>query len=79
MSNTYRKDRTGKKFKESLKKRNAIYKCRCEYCTGVSKNLMCEKIAKKELKQQIKIDEYNFKQTGQYIEDEDDPYFKKHS
>ena len=53
MSNTYRKDRNDKKYKESLKKKEARYKCRCEYCTGVSKNLICEKIAEKELKRQI--------------------------
>ena len=53
MSRTIRRDRTGKKYKESLKKKEARYKCRCEYCTGVSKNLICEKIAEKELKRQI--------------------------
>ena len=71
MSNTYRKDRNDKKYKESLKKKEARYKCRCEYCTGVSKNLICEKIAEKELKKQIELDEYNFKQSVEYIEDED--------
>ena len=50
MSNTFRKDRNGKVYKESLKKKEARYKCRCEYCSGVSKNLTCEKIAEKELK-----------------------------
>jgi len=59
MSNTYRKDRNGKKYKESLKKKEARYKCRCEYCTGVSKNLICEKIAEKELKRQIKNETEN--------------------
>ena len=54
MARTIRRDRTGKKYKESLKKKEARYKCRCEYCTGVSKNLICEKIAEKELKRQIK-------------------------
>ena len=71
MSRTIRKDRNGKKYKESLKKKEARYKCRCEYCTGVSKNLICEKIAEKELKKQIELDEYNFKQSVEYIEDED--------
>lgn len=75
MSNTYRKDRNGNTFKESLKKREAHYKCRCEYCTGASKNLTCDKILEKELKKQLKLDEYNFKQSGEYIEDVDDPYF----
>ena len=54
MSRTIRRDRTGKRYKESLKKKEARYKCRCGYCTGVSKNLICEKIAEKELKRQIK-------------------------
>ena len=54
MANTLRRDSTGKKYKESLKKKEARYKCRCGYCTGVSKNLICEKIAEKELKRQIK-------------------------
>ena len=45
MSNTTRKDRNGKVYKESLKKKEARYKCRCEYCSGASKNLTCEKIA----------------------------------
>ena len=53
MANTLRRDRTGKRYKESLKKKEARYKCRCEYCTGVSKNLICEKIADEELKRQI--------------------------
>ena len=59
MSRTIRKDRNGKRYKESLKKKEAQYKCRCEYCTGVSKNLICEKIAKKELKNQIKDETEN--------------------
>ena len=59
MSNTYRKDRNGRRYKESLKKKEARYKCRCEYCTGVSKNLICEKIADKELKNQIKDETEN--------------------
>ena len=59
MARTIRRDRTGKRYKESLKKKEARYKCRCEYCTGVSKNLICEKIAKKELKRQIKDETEN--------------------
>ena len=70
MSRTIRKDRNGKRYKESLKKKEARYKCRCGYCTGVDKNNLCEKIAEKELKEQIGLDEYNFKQSGEYIEDE---------
>lgn len=70
MARTIRKDRNGKRYKESLKKKEARYKCRCGYCTGVDKNNLCEKIAEKELKRQIELDEYNFKQSGEYIENE---------
>lgn len=70
MSRTIRRDRNGKRYKESLKKKEARYKCRCEYCTGVDKNNLCEKIAEKELKEQLKIDEYNFDKEGKYIDDE---------
>ena len=70
MANTLRRDRTGKRYKESLKKKEARYKCRCKYCTGVDKNNLCEKIAEKELKEQLKIDEYNFDKEGKYIDDE---------
>lgn len=70
MANTLRRDRTGKRYKESLKKKEARYKCRCGYCTGVDKNNLCEKIAEKELKEQLKIDEYNFDKEGKYIDDE---------
>lgn len=59
MARTIRKDRNGKRYKESLKKKEARYKCRCEYCTGVSKNLICEKIADEELKRQIKNETEN--------------------
>lgn len=57
MANTLRRDRTGKRYKESLKKKEARYKCRCEYCTGADKNNLCEKIADKELKEQFKNNE----------------------
>ena len=62
MSNTTRKDRNGKVYKESLKKKEARYKCRCEYCSGASKNLT-DKIAEKELKTELKSD-------GNYYDDE---------
>ena len=75
MSNTIRKDKNGKKHKESLLKHNARYKCRCERCTGIDTIDLQDKIAEKELKQQIKTDEYNFKQNGEFIEDIDDPYY----
>jgi hypothetical protein len=40
-----------------------------------AKRDLIDKIAKKELKQQIKTDEYNFKLNGEFIEDIDDPYY----
>ena len=46
MSNTIRKDKNGKEYKESLKKREA--RCRCEYYLG--KKDVIEKIAEKEMK-----------------------------
>ncbi len=67
MANTLRRDKAGKRYKESLKKKEARYKCRCEYCTGVDKNNLCEKIAEKELKEELKIDEYSFDKEGKYI------------
>ena len=70
MSRTIRKDRTGKRYKESLKKKEARYKCRCGYCTGVDRNNLCQKIADKELKEQLKIDEYNFDKEGKYIDEQ---------
>ena len=51
MSNTYRKGRNDKVYKESLKKKFARYKCRCERC--VRKNSEVDKIAEKELKEEI--------------------------
>jgi len=62
MGKTTRKDRNGRTFKESLKKRYSRYKCRCEYCSGVSLNRTREKIAEKELKEELntpyKADDY---------------------
>ena len=52
MANTLRRDKNGKVYKESLKKREAHYKCKCERCVG--KNNTIEKIAEKELKTEIK-------------------------
>ncbi len=52
MANTYRKDRYGILSKRERDPK-ARYKCRCEYCSGLSKSLTCEKIAKKELKKEI--------------------------
>lgn len=75
MSNTYRKDKNGKKFKESDKSTDRRFRCRCVYCTNAEKNKITDKIAEKELKQQIKTDEHNFKTNGEFIEDKDDPYY----
>lgn len=55
MSNTVRKDRNGKEYKEGLKKKcsDARYRCRCNYCLG--KKDTFDKIAEKELKEEIRI------------------------
>jgi hypothetical protein len=52
MSNTYRKDRKGEIYKESLKKKHARFKCRCNYC--LSKKDKADKIAEKELETEVK-------------------------
>ena len=55
MSNTYRKDRNDKQFKESLKKKSstARYRCRCNRCVG--KNSLSDKIADKEMREEVRI------------------------
>lgn len=63
MSNTFRKDRDGKIYKESLKKKDARYKCYCEYCTNVFREKLTNKISKRETKEEIKIIE-----TGENID-----------
>jgi hypothetical protein len=60
MSNTLRKDRNGKVFKESIKKHNGRTRCRCEYCSGVDRNVLVDKIAEKELKEELKKDGYYY-------------------
>ena len=52
MSNTIRKDKNGKEYKESLKKKDGHFRCRCEHCLG-KKNVI-EKIAEKEMKEEDK-------------------------
>ena len=52
MSNTIRKDKNDKVYKESLKKRVAHYRCKCERCVG--KNDTIEKITDKKLKIDLK-------------------------
>ena len=59
MSNTYRRDRNNKLFKETLKKHNGITRCRCEYCMDVERNKIADKIAEKELKEEIRVIEMN--------------------
>lgn len=55
MSNTIRKDRNNKSYKEGLKKKDGRYRCQCHYCVGVDRNELVDKIAEKELKEQIRI------------------------
>jgi hypothetical protein len=73
MGKTKRKDKHDKEYRESLKKKDGWYRCRCERCVGA--NALIDKIAEKELKQELKIDQYNYKKDGEFIEDVDDPYF----
>lgn len=56
MSNTFRKDKHNKVFKEGLKKKSieAYYRCNCYYCVGGDKNDTIEKIAEKEMKEEIR-------------------------
>lgn len=63
MSNIYRKDRNGKIFKEGLKKKCGRTRCRCEYCIDIEKNKLSNKIAEKEMTEQIRIIE-----TGENID-----------
>jgi len=63
MSNTFRKDRNGKIFKEGLKKKCGRTRCRCEYCIDIEKNKLSNKIAEKEMTEQIRIVE-----TGENID-----------
>ena len=53
MSNTIRKDKNDKEYKESLKKKDGHFRCRCEYCLG--KKDVIEKIAEKEMKEEIRV------------------------
>lgn len=50
MGKTKRKGRNGKSFRESLKKRDAPYECRCEYCMSYSRDAKIEKILDFEIK-----------------------------
>ena len=53
MSNTIRKDKNGKEYKKSLKKKDGHFRCRCEYCLG--KKDVIEKIAEKEMKEEVRV------------------------
>lgn len=55
MSNTYRKDRNDKIFKEGLKKKCGRTRCRCEYCMDVEQVKLSEKIAEKEMKEEVRV------------------------
>lgn len=63
MSNTLRKDKNGKTFKESIKKHDGRTRCRCEYCSGADRNELVNKISEKELKEEVRIVE-----TGENID-----------
>lgn len=63
MSDTIRKDKNGKEYKEGLKKKDGRYRCQCHYCVGVDKNELAEKIVEKEMKEEIRVIE-----TGENID-----------
>ena len=63
MSNTLRKDKNGKTFKENLKKHSGRTRCRCEYCMDVERNKISDKIAEKEMKEEIRTVE-----TGEHLD-----------
>lgn len=65
MSNTLRKDKHDKIFKEGIKKKSteAHYRCDCYYCVGADKNDIVDKIAEKEMKEEIRTVE-----TGEHID-----------
>jgi hypothetical protein len=83
MSNTYKHKNLAKYTKDLLEKtpqelQNYFDRHNNELgeFSALKKN-KTEKILDKELKEQLKIDEYNFKKNGDFIEDIDDPYFKQ--
>jgi len=58
MSNTYRKDKHDKKYKEGLKKEKPQYRCNCWHCIGYTTELkheLIDKIAKKEMTEEIRV------------------------
>lgn len=66
MSNTYRRDRVDKVFKEGLKKKDGWYRCDCHHCVGVDRKILENKIAKKEMKEEIKETEENIGLMKEY-------------
>ena len=55
MSRTIRKDKEGNKFPDGRASYPEInYRCRCSWCTGIDKQALECKIAKRELKQELK-------------------------
>lgn len=55
MSNTFRKDKHGKTFKEGQLIKDKTWKCDCYLCVGADKVEIKEKIAEKELKEEVRI------------------------
>ena len=53
MGKTKRKDKHDKEYRESLKKKEGRYRCRCERCVGA--NDLIDKIAEKEMKEEIRV------------------------
>lgn len=54
MSRTIRRDRKGKKYSESLKKREGHYRCRCSRCARVTKRNAEEAMGDKDLELELK-------------------------
>lgn len=63
MSNTLRKDKYDKINKEGLKKKNKGYECTCFHCVGKCKKDLQDKIATKEMTEEVRVIE-----TGENID-----------
>jgi hypothetical protein len=70
MSNTFRKDKNNKIFKEGLKKKSieAHYRCQCYHCVGADKNDLIDKIAEKELKTEIEYLDFDILAQDEILE-----------
>ena len=55
MSNTIRKDKNGKEYKESLKKKDGHFRCRCEYCLGKKSVRRYEAQVLKEMREEVRV------------------------